>query len=261
MTRCRAATTSRPLPPRPGAPAAGRPESRAGRGQLAAAVIAGAYQTGVLGVRALKRRGVRAFCVDCNPANPGSIQSTGPLVSVPGPGRRWRRLGPVHGRFRRPARRAAGADPEFRSLSHRDRQPPEALADHYILSPGVTVQGLLADKHTQYDARRPARHADAADGVRARRRRRRPVRARCHVPVPAEAEALPRVAALREGSPALRQEDRHRQVAGRAPGDLRAGGADRSATSSSRRSSKGPIPASASICPATTRRADGSPTR
>src|SRR5687767_9181824 len=49
------------------------------------AVIAGAFQTGVLGVRSLARRGVRAVCFDANPHNPGFRSVYGPARLCPNP--------------------------------------------------------------------------------------------------------------------------------------------------------------------------------
>src|SRR2546427_11167466 len=51
------------------------------------AVIAGAYQTGVLGVRSLIRRGVRAICFDCNLDYPGFRSVYGPAHPCPDPDR------------------------------------------------------------------------------------------------------------------------------------------------------------------------------
>src|SRR5688572_32859926 len=49
------------------------------------AVIAGAYQTGVLGVRSLKRRGVRAYMFDCLATYPGFKSVYGPARLCPDP--------------------------------------------------------------------------------------------------------------------------------------------------------------------------------
>ena len=51
------------------------------------AVIAGAFQTGVLAVRTLKRRGVRVECFDCNPDYPGFRSVYGPAHLCPSPDR------------------------------------------------------------------------------------------------------------------------------------------------------------------------------
>ena len=140
----------------PSAPAADRPNPERAEGNWPPAVIVGAYQTGVLGVRALKRRGVRAFCVDCSPANPGFYSVYGPAVLCPDPdedGAGWVR-------FMVDFAARLGARPVVIPSSDRYltaiASHAAALADHYVLSPGVTVQGLLADKHTQYEL--AARH-------------------------------------------------------------------------------------------------------
>ena len=69
------------MPPTAIRPVDANPD-RAGAG-WPPAVIAGAYQTGVLGVRSLTRRGVRAVCFDCNPRNPGFRSVYGPAQVVP----------------------------------------------------------------------------------------------------------------------------------------------------------------------------------
>ena len=50
-----------------------------------AAVIAGAFQTGVLGVRSLVRRGVRATCFDCHLDYPGFRSVYGRAHPCPDP--------------------------------------------------------------------------------------------------------------------------------------------------------------------------------
>lgn len=113
-------------------------------------MIAGAYQTGVLAVRALRRRGVRAVCFDCDPAMPGFASAHGPARRCPNPDTDpagWvafmvalsRELGG------RPAL-LCSAD-QFVSAIARHA---EALAPHYRLSPGAALQGQLAEKDTQY---------------------------------------------------------------------------------------------------------------
>ena len=115
------------------------------------AVIGGAFQTGVLGVRALARRGVRAVCFDSNPRNPGFRSVYGPARLCPSPdtdGAAWMR-------FMVDLAGSMGARPvlisssdQFVSAVARHR---EQLSAHYILSPGAEIQGRLADKQTQYD--------------------------------------------------------------------------------------------------------------
>jgi len=120
------------------------------------AVIAGAYQTGVLAVRSLKRRGVRAFSFDCNPLFPGFRSAYGHARLCPNP----------------------DADPHgwlqfmvdlANELSERPVLIPSSdmfvsaiaehahvLRDHYIFSPGIALQAALAEKKTQYEL--AARH-------------------------------------------------------------------------------------------------------
>jgi predicted ATP-grasp superfamily ATP-dependent carboligase len=120
------------------------------------AVIAGAYQTGVLGVRSLKRRGVRAYCVDCSPENPGFQSIYGPALLCPNPdddGAGW--VGfmvALAGRLEARPVLIASSDRYLTAIATH----AAALADHYVLSPGLAVQGLLADKDTQYEL--AARH-------------------------------------------------------------------------------------------------------
>ena len=117
-------------------------------------MIAGAYQTGVLGVRALRRHGVRAVCFDCDPAMPGFTSAHGPARLCPNPDTDpdgWvafmvalaAELGGAEGS--RPAL-LCSAD-QFVSAIARHA---EALRPHYRLSPGVALQGQLANKDTQY---------------------------------------------------------------------------------------------------------------
>lgn len=114
------------------------------------AVIAGAYQTGVLGVRSLQRRGVRAVCFDSNPRNPGFQSVYGPARLCPNPDADddgW--LAFMLDLAASLGERAAliASSDQFVSAIARHA---EALAGHYILSPGAALQGLLADKQTQY---------------------------------------------------------------------------------------------------------------
>jgi len=121
------------------------------------AVIAGGYQTGVLGLRGLLRRGVRAVCCDSNPRNPGFRSVDGPARLCPNPdddAEGWLR-------FMLDLAREFGHRPvlipssdQFVSAMARHAG---ALGDAYTLSPGLALQGLLADKQTQY--RLAARHS------------------------------------------------------------------------------------------------------
>jgi len=114
------------------------------------AVVAGAYQTGVLGVRNLRRRGVRAVCFDSNPRNHGFRSVYGPASLCPDPDvdaagwvRFMRELGQSFGT--RPV--LIASSDQFVSATARHAAE---LDDVFILSPGLVLQGLLADKRTQY---------------------------------------------------------------------------------------------------------------
>jgi predicted ATP-grasp superfamily ATP-dependent carboligase len=115
------------------------------------AVVAGAFQTGVLGVRSLKRRGVRALCFDCNPTYPGFRSTYGPALLCPDPDVNsdgW--LGFMLDLARKVGKGAAliASSDQFVSAIARHAS---ALADCYLVSPGIALQGLLADKPTQYE--------------------------------------------------------------------------------------------------------------
>ena len=120
------------------------------------AVIAGAFQTGVLGVRSLTRRGVRAVCFDCNPMYQGFRSVYGPAHLCPDPDTDpdgWLRfmLG-LAGKLGDKPALIASSDQFVSAIARHST----ALAEHYILSPGIALQGLLADKPTQYEL--AARH-------------------------------------------------------------------------------------------------------
>jgi D-aspartate ligase len=115
------------------------------------AVIAGAFQTGVLGVRSLTRRGVRATCFDSNPDHAGFYSVYGPARLCPNPDRQpdeWLRfmLDLAASMPARPALITSSDQYVTAIAAHRD-----TLRDHYFLSPSCHLQGLLADKQTQYD--------------------------------------------------------------------------------------------------------------
>ena len=115
------------------------------------AVIAGAYRTGVLGVRSLARRGVQAICFDCDPSRDGFRSAYGAARLCPDPDvapDAWLEfmLGLAASL---PAKAALipSSDKFVSAIANR----AEALAQHYHLSPGVALQGLLADKQSQYE--------------------------------------------------------------------------------------------------------------
>lgn len=114
------------------------------------AVIAGAYQTGVLGVRSLKRRGVEAHCFDCHLGHPGFKSVYGPAHASPDPDREpdaWLA-------FMRELAGKVGGKPVL--ISSADQfvsaiaKHATALREHYVLSSGAAIQGALATKETQY---------------------------------------------------------------------------------------------------------------
>jgi D-aspartate ligase len=121
-----------------------------------AAVIAGAYQTGVLAVRGLQRRGVRAVCFDANAAQAGFRSVYGPARLCPDPdvdAAAWLRF--MVGLASELGDRPVLIPSSDRFVSAIARHAA-ALAPCYRLSAGIQLQGLLADKHTQYEL--AARH-------------------------------------------------------------------------------------------------------
>src|SRR5688572_19177071 len=112
------------------------------------AVIAGAFQTGVLGVRTLKRRGVRVTSFDPNPHQPGFRSVYGKAVRCPNPdseSEAW-------ALFMIELSRSLGARPALISSSDQFVTATALHADllepHFILSPGCRLQGQLADKQS-----------------------------------------------------------------------------------------------------------------
>jgi D-aspartate ligase len=115
------------------------------------AVIAGAYRTGVLGVRTLIRRGVRATSFDSDRAFPGFRSTYGHAHACPDPDtdpEGWVAfMIELSGKMGGKPVLIPSADVFVSAIAdHADR-----LAAHYIMSPGVPMQGLLATKQTQYD--------------------------------------------------------------------------------------------------------------
>ena len=115
------------------------------------AVIAGAYRTGVLGVRSLLRRGVRATCFDSNRQQPGFRSVYGHAHACPDPDtdpEAWVDfMIQLAGKMGGKPVLIPSADQFVSAIAdHADR-----LAGYYILSPGVALHGLLATKQTQYE--------------------------------------------------------------------------------------------------------------
>jgi len=120
------------------------------------AVIAGAYRTGVLGVRSLVRRGVKVAAFDSDSRLPGFRSVYGRAHHCPDPdldADGWvdfmiRLSGQLGGK---PVL-IPSADQFVSAIAAHET----TLTKHFILSPGVRLQGLLATKETQYEL--AARH-------------------------------------------------------------------------------------------------------
>lgn len=120
------------------------------------AVIAGAYQTGVLGVRSLKRRGVQATCIDSNRSNPGFYSIYGPAEPCPDPDNHpdeW-----LHFMLKLSVKLGARAAliPSSDKFVSAIARHAASLRSAYIVSPGIGLQCALAEKATQYEL--AARH-------------------------------------------------------------------------------------------------------
>lgn len=113
-------------------------------------VIAGAYQTGVLAVRGLKKRGIDAICLDCNSSNPGFYSTYGPARLSPDPDtapEAWVEfMLDLAGEHKEKPVLIPSSDKYVSAIAKHSDQ----LNSHYILSQGIGVQGMLAEKHTQY---------------------------------------------------------------------------------------------------------------
>jgi predicted ATP-grasp superfamily ATP-dependent carboligase len=114
------------------------------------AVIAGASQTGVLGMRSLIRRGIKAVCFDCSGSLPGfkSVYGRGYLCPNPDDNSdKWLD-------FMIELARKIGDKPVLIPSSDQFvsaiAKHSESLKEWYIISPGIAIQGLLAEKQTQY---------------------------------------------------------------------------------------------------------------
>lgn len=114
------------------------------------AVIAGAYRTGVLGVRSLVRRNVHATLFDCDPTMPGFKSAYGPARLCPNPDTEpdaWERfMLNLATEYDRPPVLIASSD-QFVTAIFRHA---EALRAHFVFSPGIALHGALAEKRTQY---------------------------------------------------------------------------------------------------------------
>lgn len=116
-----------------------------------AVIVAGAFQTGVVLMRDLRRRRVRTFCIDHNPNQPGFRTIYGQAFLGPNPDfepEQWLR-------FLLDLARTIGGKPVL--IPSADQyvtaisEHAEALADHFTFLPAsVAVQSLLATKKRQY---------------------------------------------------------------------------------------------------------------
>jgi D-aspartate ligase len=115
-----------------------------------AAVIAGAYRTGVLGVRSLARRNVRATLFDCDDSMPGFKSVYGPARLCPNPDlepEAWLRfMLSLAAEHQQPPALIASADQFVTAIARH----ADMLKSRYILSNGVALHGALAEKRTQY---------------------------------------------------------------------------------------------------------------
>ena len=114
------------------------------------AVIAGASQTGVLGVRSLRRQGINALCFDCNSAAQGFRSRYGPAHLCPNPDenpKEWVS-------FMAELSNKLGAKPVLIPSSDRYviaiANHLEELQEYFLLNPGIQLQADLALKQTQY---------------------------------------------------------------------------------------------------------------
>ena len=117
----------------------------------APAVIAGAYQTGVLGMRSLARRGVRVCCFDTDRRYEGFRSVHGEAHLCPNPD-----ADPVGWiAFMIALSRKIGGRPVL--ISSADQfvsaiaNHESALTPHFVVSTGARLQGLLATKEHQYE--------------------------------------------------------------------------------------------------------------
>jgi predicted ATP-grasp superfamily ATP-dependent carboligase len=116
------------------------------------AVVAGAYQTGVVLMRNLRRRGVDVSCIDCVPNQPGFKTVYGKAYLCPNPDEapaEWVRflvdLGKKIGG--KPVL-ISSADQFVTAIAYHAAE----LREHFtFLHAGVTAQALLATKKCQYE--------------------------------------------------------------------------------------------------------------
>jgi len=114
------------------------------------AVIAGAFQTGVLGVRSLKRQGINAICFDCNKSLQGFSSTYGPARLSPNPDTHPEQWIEFMKTLSKELGQKAVLIPSSDRYVTAIAQHRKALEEYYLISPGIELQGLLAEKQTQY---------------------------------------------------------------------------------------------------------------
>ncbi|MEQ1794015.1 MAG: hypothetical protein ABL970_07465 [Nitrospira sp.] len=117
---------------------------------LPPAVIAGAYQTAVLGVRSLNRHGVKALCFDCNSEMPGFRSVYGPARLCPNPDEEPQQWVEFMKELAHELGTKAVLIPSSDRYVTAIADQREILQEYFLLNPGIRLQGLLAEKHTQY---------------------------------------------------------------------------------------------------------------
>ena len=117
---------------------------------LPPAVIAGAYQTAVLGVRSLNRHGVKALCFDCNSEMPGFRSVYGPARLCPNPDEEPQQWVEFMKELAHELGTKAVLIPSSDRYVTAIADQSEILQEYFLLNPGIRLQGLLAEKHTQY---------------------------------------------------------------------------------------------------------------
>lgn len=114
------------------------------------AVIAGAFQTGVLGVRSLKRKGINVICFDCNKAMHGFRSVYGPARLCPNPDNepeKWLEfMKELSHELGQKAVLIPSSDRYVSAIANHQK----ALEKYFLINPGIVLQGLLAEKQSQY---------------------------------------------------------------------------------------------------------------
>lgn len=115
------------------------------------AVVAGAFQTGVLGVRSLRRKRIAALNFDCNPSYPGFRSIYGPARLCPDPDLEPAAWLKFMLELAEEIGRKAVLIPSSDQFVTAIARHADTLREHFVLSRGIELQGLLADKQSQYE--------------------------------------------------------------------------------------------------------------